>query len=161
MQEEKIELSTFFLEQGHQAHRMWITCKKFGVVVENLQTTCFLGIYNSNSKKSLNLFFAADKPQPSLANTKNNGIMGISNKSVISRKGKSSMRDYSKMTDDEIAELALKHYTDEELKERIALSRKQIREGNYKILNKTTLDEIFKRDSSIESDVRYFSDFER
>lgn len=71
--------------------------------------------------------------------------MDISNKSVVPRKGKSSMRDYSKMTDDEIAELALKHYTDEELKERIALSRKQIRKGNYKILNKTTLDEIFKR----------------
>ena len=60
-------------------------------------------------------------------------------------KEKSSMRDYSKMTDEEVAELALKHYTDAELKEKIALSRKQIQEGKYKVLNRTTLDEIFQR----------------
>ena len=78
------------------------------------------------------------KPQPSLENTKNNGIMGISNKSVIPRKGKSFMRDYKKISDEELEKLCFVNADKDYITNVISKSKQQVREGKYKVVVSVT-----------------------
>ena len=83
----------------------------------------------------------------SIESVENNGIINrvTVNSIVVSRKGKSSMRDYSKLTDEEIKAIAFKHYSDDELKARFERARKQAKEGKCRILDSHALDELFER----------------
>ena len=59
-------------------------------------------------------------------------------------KEKSSMRDYSKMTDNEVKSLAFRHYTDDELKEMLDRGEQQIKNGQCIVLDNELLDDMFK-----------------
>lgn len=79
-----------------------------------------------------------------LASPRNRGTLDTYG-NVVPRKGKSSMRDYSKMTDEEIKAIACRHYTDEELSSKLDRAKQQAKEEKCKILDKNTIDEIFER----------------
>lgn len=55
------------------------------------------------------------------------------------------MRDYSNITDEALEKIIFKHYTDEELIEKINKSKQQIKDGKYREFNKSVLDEMFNR----------------
>ena len=78
------------------------------------------------------------KPQPPLENIKNNGIMGMSNKSIVSRKGKSSMRDYKKISDEELEKLCFMNADKDYITNVISKSKQQVREGKYKVVVSVT-----------------------
>ena len=66
---------------------------------------------------------------------------------IVSGKGKSSMRDYNKINDDELSKLCFVDADKKYITNVIEKSKQQIKEGNYKvILSVTNMDE--KKDSA-------------
>ena len=55
------------------------------------------------------------------------------------------MRDYSKMSDEEVEALALRHYSDDEIIDEINESIRQIENGECVVVTKNVLDELFNR----------------
>ena len=55
------------------------------------------------------------------------------------------MRDYSKISNEELKAIVFKHYSDEELKEMFELSEQQIKEGKFTVMTSDVLDDMFNR----------------
>ncbi|MBQ8982907.1 MAG: hypothetical protein IJ079_04890 [Lachnospiraceae bacterium] len=79
-------------------------------------------------------------------NNKKNGIMRRKQR-IVSGKGKSSMRDYSRMTDEEFIKSYEEPYTHEELEDNHRIALQQLKEGNVHEFTDEYIDELMSDES--------------
>lgn len=79
-------------------------------------------------------------------NNKKNGIMRRKQR-IVSRKGKSSMRDYSRMTDEEFIKSYEEPFTQEEIEDNHRNAIQQLKEGNVHEFTDEYIDELMSDES--------------